>query len=71
MILYMISTLQKYLRGRNGSIIQVIPKGNGKEYTNICCHSATLIKVPTTSVHVNHAASIITFTGGTTQHVLQ
>ena len=46
--------------------MQVIPKGNGEKYTNICCHIAILIEVSTTFIHANRAASITTFTGGTT-----
>ena len=40
-------------------IVQRIPNGNGEEYINVHCHSATLIEVPTASVYANCAASII------------
>ena len=52
--------------GLNGNIVQIIPKGNGEEYTDVYGCSATLIEVPTVSIRVNHAAHIITFAGSTT-----
>ena len=34
-----------------------------ERYTNVYCHSATSIQVPTTSICVNHPASIVAVTG--------